>query len=455
MSDSQEPDPGVAGASYPRREFLGRTGKVVAATALAGSFAGAAQAKLGSGSRAAAGELDVWYLTTSPSELRYVTKLTQRFGGGQKLTRTSVTPYDFTPMKRSLQLALSAGSGPDVAYSSPGPDDSFVFQKNGWILDLNPYAQKYRWLNRMPPAIANYWNNLCCGGNIPRTGIPWDVVTVGFYYNPTIFARHGLRVPTTYDQLISVFQRLKANGVIPFAAGGLVLANPGALHYVFEQHVHALVPEATIKRWLLRDPSASFAIPGVVEALRLAQDWVRRGYLQPNVLATSGVDADALFVNGQAAMVLNGTWKTGTYLQSGSFKPGFFAFPRINQKIPWRMGGYSPNNQWMISAFARDKALAARYIDYMVGSRAAMSLWANSSIPAFRFKKPPKPTSQVQADVVAAMGKTEPGYYLATVGGVFQAQFRPTLAKLFSLSATPQEVAQELQENYTKSVRGG
>jgi len=108
----------------------------------------------------------------------------------------------------------------------------------------------------------------------------------------------------------------------------------------------------------------------------------------------------------------------------------------------------------MINSHARSQKTAASYLDYMLGEQVATTLWNNSDIPAYRFKKTPKPRSQLQADVYAAMGKTQTGFFLANVGGVFTTQYNPTLDKLWSLSISPQELAKEFQSNYKQTLSG-
>jgi len=456
MTDGHEPSSHEATetAAYGRRAFLGRTGKLIAGAALAGSFADVASASgFLKGSEAATGKLDVWYLTGSPQETKYVTHLTSMYGGHHAL-KTSVTPYDYDPMNRALKLALSSHRGPDVAYANPSPDDEFVYQKNKWIIDLNPLVKKYGWDKRLSPSVMNYWGTLCCGGNTPRTGIPFDLTAVDWFYNPKIFAKYGLKAPTTFPQLESLLATLKSKGVTPIGVGGLHVGNPGSVSYVFQQVVHQTVSRSLLQRLQLRDPTASWDNPGIVQAATIVQNWAKKGYLSQNVLALSGSDADAAFLNGDSAMIINGTWKNQQYLAGTEFSPRFFPTPRIDTSRPWVMGGYSPNNVWMINSHARSQKTAASYLDYMLGEQVATTLWNNSDIPAYRFKKTPKPRSQLQADVYAAMGKTQTGFFLANVGGVFTTQYNPTLDKLWSLSISPQELAKEFQSNYKQTLSG-
>jgi len=455
MSDGQEPhSQDTSDAAYGRREFLGRTGKVVAATALAGSFSGVARAAGAARSRVASKTLNVWYLTGSPEETKYITSATAMWGGHHGV-KTSVTPYDFDPMNRALKLALSSHRGPDVAYANPSPDDEFVYQKNKWIIDLNPLVKKYGWNKRFAPSVMNYWGTLCCDGNRPRTGIPFDLTAVDWFYNPKIFAKYGLKPPTTFAQLESLLATLKAKGYTPIGVGGLHVGDPGSLSFVFQQVVHQTVPRSVLQRQQLRDPNVSWNIPGIVQAATIVQNWVKKGYLNQNVLALSGSDADSMFLNGETPMIVNGTWKNQQYLAGTNFSPRFFPTPRIHPNWPWVMGGYSPNNVWMISSYASSQQTAATYLDHMLGEQVATILWNNSDIPAYRFKKTPKPRSQLQADVYAAMGKTETGFFLANVGGFFTTQYNPTLDKLWSLSITPQQLAQQFQSNYKQALAGG
>ena len=451
MSEHDGHDQISSADQYGRKEFLRRAGAAAVGTSVGlGALRAAAPAF---GSAAASKTLTTWYLTGSPTELQYITALSNEYGKKHGL-KIPVTPYDFDPMNRALKLALSAHRGPDVAYANPSPDDQYVYQKNKWIINLTPYANKYGWRKRQSPLVTNYWNDQCCKGQL--TGIPFDLAAVGWFYNPSIFAKYGISVPTTYGQFTSLLSKLKAHGVTPISVGGLNIANPGSMPYILEQLVHALVSRTTLIKLVSRDPSATWVSGGMVQALTYAQQWVKNGWVEPNALATSGADADALFLNGQAAMTVNGTWQTAGYLKgAGSFTPRFFPMPRINHRIPWAMGGYTPNNQWMISSFAKDKDAAAAYINFMLGEQAARTLWNNGDIPAYRFAKQPPLKSKLQGDVYAAMKKTATGVFLNTVGGFFSTQWDAVLAQLFQGSVTPMQAAKQLEANYKKTLQEG
>lgn len=460
MDDSQR-GTGAAegGKALERREFLRRASVLLAAGPLGlaacggGSSGAKTAAGTATGAKAAAGngKVTTWYLTGSPAEAKYITGLSDQFGTAHKV-KTSVTPYDYDPINRQLKLAFSAGKGPDVAYANPSPDDQFVYQEKGWIIDLAPAAKQRDWLSRQAPDVTSYWNHQCCKDVL--SGIPFDLAAVGWFYNPEIFDKHGLKVPTTFEEFESNLAALKTAGVIPVAAGGLSASQPGSIGYSWEQPVHAIVDRAKLFALEARDPNAKWTDPGIVQALGYAQSWVHdKGYFEKDPLATSGPDADALFTTGKAAMIVNGTWKTADYIKDAKFDVGFFAMPMINSDLPPQMGGYSPNNQWMISSKAGDPAAALDYVDYMLGEEAATTLWENGDIPAFKFKTPPAAKSKVQSDIYAAMGKHKTGVFMANVGGFFTEQYRAVIQKLLAGNASPAETAQTLQDNYEKTLK--
>jgi raffinose/stachyose/melibiose transport system substrate-binding protein len=426
-----------------RREFLAMAGLVAAVS----PFALAACSSSGGGGKGggAQQDLSVWYLTGSPAETKYITALSDQFGAAHKIKAT-VTPYDFDPINRQLKLAFPAGTGPDVTYANPDRDDQFVYQQKKWIIDLSAAAKQHGWLSRQAPDVTSYWNDQCCGGKM--TGIPFDLAAVGWFYNTEMFSKHGLQAPTTFAEFESNLQALKSAGEIP-------IAGTGQSGYPFEQPAHALVDRDKLFALLNHDPSATFTDPGFVQALGYAQSWVRdKQYFEPRMLATSGADSNALFTSGKAAMVVTGTWNNADFVKNSKFEVGFFPMPMINTALPWTMGGYSPNNQWMISSKARSQSEAIDYVDFMLGEVAARTLWENNDIPAYRFKTPLKPNSKVQGDAYAAMGKTKTGVFLNNIGGYFTTQYIPTIQELYAGKKSPAEVAQQLQDNYKKTLQG-
>jgi multiple sugar transport system substrate-binding protein len=70
----------------------------------------------------AATTLSVWYSTDDPVERAWSQQLARRFERSHPDIRIQLTDYSFEDMNTKLQLALSAGNPPDLAYVTPrGP----------------------------------------------------------------------------------------------------------------------------------------------------------------------------------------------------------------------------------------------------------------------------------------------------------------------------------------------
>ena len=65
----------------------------------------------------------------------------------------------------------------------------------------------------LQPLIDQYGK---CDGRI--SALPYSVMAASVIYNTQIFADNGLEVPTTWDELIAVCEKLKAAGIDPFYA---------------------------------------------------------------------------------------------------------------------------------------------------------------------------------------------------------------------------------------------
>ena len=137
-----------------------------------------------------------------------------------------------------------------------------------------------------------YWN---APGN-KVWAIPYDVVTVGNFYNKQIFDRLQLVPPTTYAGYEAMLAKLKAGGVTPFAVGG----KEYTLVWMFDQLAHGAVPYAYLDRINNQlDPKATWETPALVRVATIIQEWAGKGYFQDSYLGTSGADADSLFLTGR------------------------------------------------------------------------------------------------------------------------------------------------------------
>jgi len=119
-----------------------------------------------------------------------------------------------TQMYSELTTELSAGNGPDLLWTTAGngtPISVTPLGKDGYLLPL----VKQPWLKRTAPLVTS----------LDKVGKTLYAFTpgVGFYglmVNNTLFAQLGLKVPTTFGQLLETCKQASAKGTAPFLLPG-------------------------------------------------------------------------------------------------------------------------------------------------------------------------------------------------------------------------------------------
>lgn len=435
-----EEAPGTTGESnIDRRDFLRRAGIVVGGLGIASSALFRAGAALGAES---ADSFAVWYLSQSPAEIKLVQQFSEAFGR-EAGTSVKVSPYGFDAFNKAFPLALRAGKGPDVAYASPGKDTTVKFGQAGLLLDLTAATKQRGWSKQIRPEIIRYWNR---PGN--RTwSIPYDVVTVGNFYNKEIFDRLKIAPPQTFAAYEAMLAKLKANGVTPFAVGG----KDYTAVWMIDQLSHTLVPFSYLDRINnLLDPKASWNVKGMVRAASIVQGWSEKGYFQDGFLGMSTTDADNLFLNGGAAIDVTGSWNNSNFTAQATFPVRFFPTPRVDVRVPWHLGGFTPNNGWTIPKAAKQQEASLTYLDYVLGEKVARALWDSGDVVAYQFKRVPPTKSALQRDVYSAMQKGGLGLYGAGGSAELGAAWVSVVQELITGRLKPQEAIDKIEETYRK-----
>lgn len=163
--------------------------------------------------------------------------------------------------------------------------------------------------------------------------VPMNVHIVGFFYNPKVMEAAGItEMPKTWDEFLTVCEKLKASGVTPIALGS---RNRWPAQYWFDYTVSFTAgPEYRQK---LMAGEAKYTDPEVETAMGYWKQLVDAGYFVPDANAYDWDEAANMVANGDAAMTLMGTWITGLWNSNG-LEPvkdyDFFPFPIINPDLP-------------------------------------------------------------------------------------------------------------------------
>jgi ABC-type glycerol-3-phosphate transport system substrate-binding protein len=205
---------------------------------------------------------------------------------------------------------LSVGNLPDVTWDVPIPE----FVKAGALLPFNE-------------------------ADVVKTGAPASVglvdgkhysLSVGsqpyaqIFYNKTKFDQLGLKVPATWDELMTVANKIKAAGQTPFLIG-----SGGTDGWVIEQLLGGiLINDVATKNpdWYkqMLTGQKKWTDPDIKAAVSKWAGLAKAGLINNDALSVNYSQVIAKFVNGEGLMYPMGAWAATT---KAKFEIGVFPLP--------------------------------------------------------------------------------------------------------------------------------
>ncbi|WP_237154770.1 extracellular solute-binding protein [Oryzibacter oryziterrae] len=322
--------------------------------------------------------LNVWDDYTFEGQSATIEQLNKAFEAAHPGVTINRTARTFDDMKLTLKLAVSAGDGPMVTKVNQGAGDMGTMVKEGLLQPVDAYITKFGWDKLQSDSLIarDRWSDKGQFGEGPTYGISGLGEMVGLFYNKKVLEDAGLPVPTNFDEFTADLDKLKEKGIAPFMIG--TSKQHMALHMiatVSQAHVDA-AKRSTLDD-LIYGRGGSWKTEGNVTAASLIQKWATGGYFYPGFQGISGDDAVQLFVAGQGAFLISGTWYFGDMQNNPDIHFMPFPAPHGVEK-PLTVGGV--DLAWSITSLAKDKAtqdLAGEYINYMVSPEAALT-WAKA-----------------------------------------------------------------------------
>ena len=275
-----------------------------------------------------------------------------------EVQRVSIDSFNQTVMTR-----FAAGDVPDLFTFSENDIDDMV--PSGYVMDLSESKN-----------VANYaegmLDSLSLDGKVYALPISNDFMCVT--YNKTVFEDAGItEVPDTWSGFLEVCQKLQDAGVVPIASG------------FSEQWVVNGTSQTTYCAEVLGNggPALSEMVDRTYKFSEVEQ-WREffaklQGIYPFMNNAPFGTDQNtcySMLANGEAAMILNGTW---TITNSIAMNPdgdfGIFALPVSEDPEENKMPMCPPAGGFAVSAETTQKEEALSFLEYLTSPESA-SLYA-------------------------------------------------------------------------------
>jgi len=189
--------------------------------------------------------------------------------------------------------------------------------------------------------------------------LPFQYNIEGVFYNKKIFADNGVQPPQTWDDLVAAAQKFKGAGVVPITEAG---SQGWPITRLIGMYIfRSLGPDAMTA---IQKGEAKLTDPQYVAAAKAVADLGTAGMFGEGITSRTTDAANAQFLNGQAAMMYNGSWFLANLNDPkqnkiGAENVGFIPFPNV-------AGGKGDSSQWPANAGAAT-ALATKSYTPKVG----------------------------------------------------------------------------------------
>ena len=304
--------------------------------------------------------------------------------------------FENNSYKTKIKAAISdPDSLPDIFFTWSGAFlGDFADAGTAYCLDeaYKPFADK------LPEVMLQ---NSTYGGKHYAVPLTMNIVTL--FANMDLLAQAGWdHIPQTYEDLTACCDALLAKGIVPFGVSG-------SETWCVTEYLEPII-EKTIGYEAMNEIFAGRATwndPAIATAVNTLQDMIKKGYFDPNAMATGNDQAKANFIAGKTAFYQNGSWNCGEISDAeGNFQVALFPVMDSSKATYGQVIG-GPNDALAVSAKSKNVELAANAAFELGKEICHYGYLAGSGLPAWT---PDYDTSEVKplvADVAKIVAESE------------------------------------------------
>ena len=228
--------------------------------------------------------------------------------GNRVLDGSSISSEDW---KNKVLSDFMTGSEPDVLFYFTDVDAE-PFINAGRVVSIEEIREEYPdYATNMKPSMIA----VAADGKhyaVPSTGY-WE----NLFVNRRVLESCGVEIPGPdydWESFLADCERIRRAGYTPLACSLFEIP-----HYLFEFAVlnngtlesHLEVPRLDAEGKLIPDAAAGSWIAGIEDIRALCE----AGYLPENTLTATDAETVALFAEGKAAFLIDGSWKVGYFTE--------------------------------------------------------------------------------------------------------------------------------------------
>ena len=247
---------------------------------------------------------------------------------------------DLAVYKDTAAQVFAGSDRPDLAWFWHYTEFFEKMVKAGVFEPLDDIYTSEGWVNSLPePMLEAYKLSDGHFYGICVSTVIWDVI----YYRKDAFEKAGIEEPKqpniTLDEFYAITDKLKAAGYEPLSFAGTDAAG-GFTELLLDNMTNRTYPkDKSLDLYSNWEPGSTpighFTDPDYLEAYAILKTWADKGIVAKGFLGRSYTDALGIWLNGEAAMYVDGSWSAKEQkLPDGKILDyGWFAVPQLKPDI--------------------------------------------------------------------------------------------------------------------------
>lgn len=372
-----------------------------------------------------------------------------------------LTIRDTANLYRLQRTAMASGSGPDIVFTG-GPSYSLDYIRNGQVLNLNDYAEKYGWKEKFQDWA--YETGVVDGGLYM---VPESSEAMIMLYMPQVFEEHGWDIPEDADEFNALLKSAEDADMIPIIIGaGSWPDTPEWLVSIAFSNIAG--PEATYQALSGEKP---WTDPEFVDAITVLADWFHSGVIgggSERFFTTTEPEVYSALADGTGAVYTVGSWSFEQApallgeMDSDDKTWDWAPFPSMTDEVPYPTFALGIGQELSINADTPHPDIVAEYLDWMIsdpkGQLQATADYGAAPMPLmFDDDDFPADLDPRLKDFYLTLMKADGiGYTTWTFWGPkAHTYIVEGIDKVIVNSMTPEEYLQGLQEVYSAELADG
>ncbi len=354
------------------------------------------------------------------------------------------------PFKNKLKAYMASNEAIDVTMVHGGAELSTLVQAN-YAKEINPSDYEGEQFNFLPGVFKSFTFDGKLYG-LPRNS-DYEVI----FYNKKLFEDNGIKVPTTFNELIDAAKAFRKTDIAPMSINGKDL---WSLALMYQNTVQRINGDQSLILNVVDGKSKFSDDPSFLEAAELMKQLRDEKMFQDAFMTADYGASQNLFTQGKAAMWYMGSWEAG--MASNDKLPEEFRnnlavakFPVVEggkgkdtDLLAWNGGGYA-----LVTA-SKNPEEAKKFFDYMMSANQwAKSAWdTGAAVPAQKYTLTGKETEvqKQMTDVLVQATSTAGATYIDYSTPAFKDNAQNAFGKFFAGGSTPEELVQDLQSAVDK-----